>query len=407
MPWRLAKSLETLRSQINERHPGRSKVSDGTIGDTAHSARASDHNPNSAGVVQAIDITHDLDGKGSDFDSWKFGETLRLNRDPRLKMVISNGRIFSTPEGIRDPAPSKSLSGPPWTWRPYTGSNKHAHHIHISVANNPKLYDDTTPWKLDPPMSAAIPPAPVVPPPAGVTDDMRHRMARKIIDYEARRDAQGHLAVFRPVDGSYEVAGLNSAHHPKEAAHLKGLVDTGRYAEADRYAEDFILAYTKAATGWVTDAGLEFMLRDCVYNRGPGGAAKILQMALGVHADGEIGQQTRAALAQQAPTMLLPKLRDAREKYERLVLKRDERDHRWKGLVNRWNNSLRDALAFQKEGAAVLPKGTGTGAAGTVVVAGGVAAAKSAGVDWSVILPIAIIALGAVVAGIFLARARR
>lgn len=394
MAWRLAKSLETLRSQINERYPGRSKVSDGTIGDTAHSARKSDHNPNSAGVVCAIDITHDLDGKAADFDSWKFGETLRLNRDSRIGYVISNGRIFSSTTS-------------PWTWRTYTGSNKHAHHIHISVKQDAAAYDDTTPWKLDPPMSAAIPPAPVVPPPAGISDDMRHRMARKIIDYEARRDAQGHLAVFRPVDGSYEVAGLNSAHHPKEAAHLKGLVDTGRYAEADRYAEDFILAYTKAATGWVTDAGLEFMLRDCVYNRGPGGAAKILQMALGVHADGEIGQQTRAALAQQAPTMLLPKLRDARESYERLVLKRDERDHRWKGLVNRWNNSLRDALAFQKEGAAVLPKGTGTAAAGTTAVVVSTTAAWYAGIPWEVIIPLAVIAVGGVIAGVFIARSRR
>src|SRR4051794_9209283 len=59
MAFRLAKALETLRSQVNAAHPTRRKASDGWIGDTAHSARKSDHNPNSAGVVCALDMTHD------------------------------------------------------------------------------------------------------------------------------------------------------------------------------------------------------------------------------------------------------------------------------------------------------------------------------------------------------------
>ncbi len=62
MNWRLAKSLETLRSQVNAVHPNRSKESDGSIGNAEHSARESDHNPNSAGVVCAIDITPDPAG---------------------------------------------------------------------------------------------------------------------------------------------------------------------------------------------------------------------------------------------------------------------------------------------------------------------------------------------------------
>jgi hypothetical protein len=66
---RIAKSLDVLRSQINKAHPNRSKVSDGWIGDTAHAARASDHNPNSGGVVTALDLTHD---PAHGFDSWKF-----------------------------------------------------------------------------------------------------------------------------------------------------------------------------------------------------------------------------------------------------------------------------------------------------------------------------------------------
>jgi len=90
---RLARSLDTLRSQINAKYKDRSKLSDGWIGDTAHAARASDHNPNAEGVVTALDITHD---PAHGLDTWKLAEVLRNNKDPRIKYVISNGRIFSS-----------------------------------------------------------------------------------------------------------------------------------------------------------------------------------------------------------------------------------------------------------------------------------------------------------------------
>lgn len=45
MAWRLAKSLVQLREQINALSPNRSKVSDGTIGNAAHSARTSNQAP--------------------------------------------------------------------------------------------------------------------------------------------------------------------------------------------------------------------------------------------------------------------------------------------------------------------------------------------------------------------------
>lgn len=141
MAWRLAKSLGTLRAQVNAKWPSRSKNSDGAVGDEAHASRSSDHNPwiidpdGGPRVVSAIDITHDPD---DGFDSYAFADMLLKNRDPRIKYVISNGRIGAGSEG-----PS------PWSWRKYSGSNKHDHHVHISVKSDKSFYDDASDWGID------------------------------------------------------------------------------------------------------------------------------------------------------------------------------------------------------------------------------------------------------------------
>jgi len=133
MAWRLAKSLEKLRSQVNAAVPGRSKASNGTIGDAAHASRSSDHNPyikdGGVGVVRALDLTHDPKGG---FDSYALAETLRASADPRIRYIISNRKIAN--------------SGQPW--RAYSGSNPHSHHVHVSVGESKSLYDNTRDWKL-------------------------------------------------------------------------------------------------------------------------------------------------------------------------------------------------------------------------------------------------------------------
>lgn len=134
MSWRLARALETLRSQVNAKWPTRSKNSDGSVGDVSHSARASDHNPDDAGVVRAIDITHDPKGG---FDSYAFADLILKKQDRRLKYVISNRRIGSGPAGPQ-----------PGAWRKYTGKNPHDHHCHISTVADARG-DDTSQWDID------------------------------------------------------------------------------------------------------------------------------------------------------------------------------------------------------------------------------------------------------------------
>jgi uncharacterized protein (TIGR02594 family) len=209
-------------------------------------------------------------------------------------------------------------------------------------------------WPADGARGAAadgsLRPAPAVRPAA---PDLRRRMAATILSYEARRDGAGRLAIYPlPVGdggGSYEVAGINDRYHPDEAAALAGLVRAGRYAEAERTAENFIAAYTDGVAGWHAAPGVEFYLRDCCFNRGARGAARILQRAVGAADDGEVGPDTRAALARIAGPELLARLRSAREQYERDVAYRDESSKFWRGLVNRWDKALAAARRFDAE----------------------------------------------------------
>lgn len=134
MAWRVAKSLDVLLAQLNARAPRRSKVSDGSIGDAAHATTNSDHNPwYGGGIVTARDFTHDPAG-GLDCN-W-LADVLVRSKDSRIKYLIWNRRIL-------DSRPQHN----PWKWMPYSGSNAHTHHLHISVMPNAGA-DDTRAWNL-------------------------------------------------------------------------------------------------------------------------------------------------------------------------------------------------------------------------------------------------------------------
>lgn len=131
--WRLAKSLAKLREQINAEFPHRDKTSDGSVGDLAHKGRKSDHNPNLAGVVTAIDIDEDLNG---DRTLEQIVTAIRRSKDKRVKYIIYEGRITVQGSDLQ-------------SWKKYSGINKHDHHAHISVAASPSLYDDNSDWSIN------------------------------------------------------------------------------------------------------------------------------------------------------------------------------------------------------------------------------------------------------------------
>lgn len=133
--WRLARSLETYRDEVNAGAPHRSTASDGTIGDNAHASRASDHNPNAAGVVRAMDVTHDPAG-GLDCNELAVDLVGLLGEHPALgsgAYVIWSGRIISA---------DRLAEG----WRTYDGPSQHDHHLHLSVATAAAGYDSTAPF---------------------------------------------------------------------------------------------------------------------------------------------------------------------------------------------------------------------------------------------------------------------
>lgn len=143
MGWIVAPNMDKLRDQIADRWPG---VVIGTIGDLAHAAGTSGHNPDDTAGVKAelsdgdsLQEVRALDPMiSSHFTAADAAELVRiLTTVPacraRLYYVIYNRRICSRSHG--------------WVWRPYTGSDPHTGHVHLSgwAADDA----NATPWPID------------------------------------------------------------------------------------------------------------------------------------------------------------------------------------------------------------------------------------------------------------------
>ena len=119
---KLCKAGQQLRLQVDDCYPDRDRTSDGWIGDTRHQARPSDHNPDAAGIVRAIDIDRDLSGKAKPDLMPDLADQIRhaAKSDKRIAYIIFAGKIASPRMG--------------WRWRKYSGINPHTKHCHISFS---------------------------------------------------------------------------------------------------------------------------------------------------------------------------------------------------------------------------------------------------------------------------------
>lgn len=132
----LVPCLVALRSEFNQRAPSRDKSSDGWIGDAAHSARDSDHNPDSRGLVHAVDVDEDLRVPGLSMAECvaHIVERHRTGADNRLTYIIYERTIWSASND--------------WRARPYTRSNPHDKHAHFSASYVKARERNTAPWGI-------------------------------------------------------------------------------------------------------------------------------------------------------------------------------------------------------------------------------------------------------------------
>jgi hypothetical protein len=114
-----------LRAQVNNAYPDRDKSSDGWVADARHlAAGTSDHIPDSAGWVRALDLDRDLSGKSKpDLMPYLANQLRALAKsDRRISYIIFAGKIASR----------KSL----WRFIKYRGINPHEKHLHVSFTKN-------------------------------------------------------------------------------------------------------------------------------------------------------------------------------------------------------------------------------------------------------------------------------
>jgi hypothetical protein len=140
--------LGRLRTDLNRLAPNRDKSSDGTIGDTAHQSRVSDHNDDEVGNVPIRDADgkHEVHAYDADVDLREPGLTMemvvqhivarcRSGAEKRLRYVIFNRRIWEASNG--------------WRQRAYSGDNPHDKHAHFSSSYETAREADTSSWHLD------------------------------------------------------------------------------------------------------------------------------------------------------------------------------------------------------------------------------------------------------------------
>jgi hypothetical protein len=133
-----------LLRQASAIAPKRMKASDGLLPSAAH-LKISPNSDHNTGL--AVDLTHD---PKNGVDCAEIFE--KLKEDERVSYLIFNKKIWS-----RKHAKSGN--------RPYSGSNPHTKHLHVSI--HPHMADDTSPWfwwmnqpKIVNQVKAALQPAP-------------------------------------------------------------------------------------------------------------------------------------------------------------------------------------------------------------------------------------------------------
>jgi hypothetical protein len=137
----LTTALAALRRDLNARFPNRDKTTDGWIGDAAHRAGTSGHNPDDTSgsraeysdadtkqEVRALDVDEDLREPGTTMRDVILGIIATPGDRRRMRYMIYQDKIWSR--------------NTDWEPRPYSGD--YHHHGHFS--GDPDTDEDGSPW---------------------------------------------------------------------------------------------------------------------------------------------------------------------------------------------------------------------------------------------------------------------
>jgi len=139
--------------------------------------------------------------------------------------------------------------------------------------------------------------------------DALQTAALKTIDFEARKDKQGNVQVYKlpagDMGGNFEVAGINDKYHPDAFKRISSLPAQQRAQAAAQYVKE----YTSPFVSKLPEAVQPFA-QDLAFNRGMGGATKYIQQGLNtlgqkVAVDGGLGPKTLQAINQVEPKALM------------------------------------------------------------------------------------------------------
>ena len=175
--------------------------------------------------------------------------------------------------------------------------------------------------------------------------DALQAAALKTIDFEARKDKQGNVQVYKlpagDMGGNFEVAGINDKYHPDAFKRISSLPAQERAQAAAQYVKE----YTSPFVSKLPQAVQPFA-QDLAFNRGMGGATKYIQQGLNtlgqkVAVDGGLGQKTLQAINQVDPKALMRAASQAQLEDEyRMAQRNPARKKFIGGLESRIRNRL-------------------------------------------------------------------
>ena len=169
--------------------------------------------------------------------------------------------------------------------------------------------------------------------------------ALKTIDFEARKDKQGNVQVYKlpagDMGGNFEVAGINDKYHPDAFKRISSLPAQERAQAAAQYVKEYTSPFVSKLPQEVQP-----FAQDLAFNRGMGGATKYIQQGLNtlgqkVAVDGGLGPKTLAAINQVDPKALMRAASQAQLEDEYRIAQRNPARKKFiGGLENRIRNRL-------------------------------------------------------------------